>query len=71
MSSVYDAAGGSDGLHRLADAWHQRVMHSGNGPHEEKDQRAIVCFDRAMDDVGLSADGNDNAVSFRCRSRPR
>ena len=105
MSSVYDAVGGSDGLHRLAEAWHQRVMtdeivshafshgfhpqhterlaaywaealggpscfterygdestvvrmHSGNGPHEEMDQRAIACFDRAMDDVGLSADG--------------
>jgi hemoglobin len=30
-------------------------MHSGNGAHEEMDRRAIVCFDRAMDDVGLSA----------------
>lgn len=29
-------------------------MHSGNGVHEEMDQRAIACFDRAMDDVGLS-----------------
>ena len=29
-------------------------MHSGNGPHEEMDQRAIACFDRAMDDVGLA-----------------
>ena len=28
-------------------------MHSGNGPHEEMDRRAIECFDRAMDDVGL------------------
>ena len=28
-------------------------MHSGNGPHEEMDQPAIACFDRAMDDVGL------------------
>ncbi len=101
MLSVYDAAGGSDGLYRLAEAWHRRVMadeivshafshgfhpqhterlatywgevlggpttfterhgdettvvrmHSGNGPHEEMDQRAIACFDRAMDDVGL------------------
>ena len=26
MSSVYDAAGGSDGLHRLAEVWHQRVI---------------------------------------------
>jgi hemoglobin len=29
-------------------------MHSGNGPHEEMDARAIECFDRAMDDVGLA-----------------
>jgi hemoglobin len=26
MQSVYDAAGGSDGLLRLAEAWHARVM---------------------------------------------
>jgi len=104
MPSVYDAAGGSDGLYRLAEAWHQRVMidevvshafshgfhpqhterlaaywaeaiggpttftdrfgdetsvvrmHSGNGPHEEMDEHAIECFDRAMEDVGISAD---------------
>ena len=31
-------------------------MHSGNGPHEEMDQRAIACFDRALEDVGLDAD---------------
>ena len=103
MLSVFDAAGGSAGLHRLAEAWHRRVMtdeivshtfshgfhaqhterlaaywaealggpstftdrygdetavvriHSGNGPHEEMDRRAIECFDRAMDDVGLTA----------------
>ncbi len=29
-------------------------MHSGHGPHEEMDRRAIDCFDRAMDDVGLT-----------------
>ena len=105
MSSVYEVAGGSAGLFRLAEAWHQRVMtdevvshafshgfhprhterlaaywaeglggpstftqrygdetavvrmHSGNGPHEDMDQRAIACFDRAMEDVGISADG--------------
>lgn len=28
-------------------------IHSGNGPHEEMDRRSIVCFERAMDDVGL------------------
>ncbi len=28
-------------------------IHSGNGPHEEMDRRAIACFDDAMADVGL------------------
>jgi hemoglobin len=28
-------------------------MHSGNGPHEEMDRRAIACFDQALVDVGL------------------
>jgi len=103
MQSVYDAAGGDQGLWRLADAWHSRVMadevvshafshgfhpdhterlaaywaealggpasysenygdetavvriHSGNGPHDEMDQRAIQCFDQAMQDIGLTA----------------
>ena len=105
MHSVYEAAGGDEGLFRLADAWHARVMadevvshafshgfrpdhterlaaywaealggpttysdtygdettvvriHSGNGPHEEMDRRAIACFDEAMTDVGIT--GND------------
>jgi Truncated hemoglobins len=30
-------------------------IHSGNGPHEEMDLRAIACFDQAMEDVGLAA----------------
>ena len=28
-------------------------IHSGNGLHEEMDQRAIACFDQALEDVGL------------------
>jgi hemoglobin len=32
-------------------------IHSGNGPHEEMDRRAIACFDQAMDDAGLDAAG--------------
>jgi hemoglobin len=104
MQSVYEAAGGDEGLLRLASAWHSRVMsdevvshafshgfhpehtkrlaaywaealggpntysasfgdessvvrlHSGNGPHEEMDRRAIACFDQALTDVGLSDD---------------
>jgi hemoglobin len=102
MQSVYEAAGGREGLLHLAEAWHRRVMadevvshafshgfhpqhherlaaywaealggptaysddygdetsvvriHSGNGPHEEMDRLAIACFDRALDDVGLT-----------------
>lgn len=104
MVSVYQAAGGSEGMLRLADAWHARVMadevvghafshgfhpehterlaaywaealggpatysagygdetavvriHSGHGLHEEMDRRAVECFDRALEDVGLAGD---------------
>jgi hemoglobin len=31
-------------------------MHSGNGPHDEMDQRAIACFDQALVDTGLAQD---------------
>jgi hemoglobin len=31
-------------------------IHSGNGPHEEMDRRAIECFDRALEDVGFARD---------------
>lgn len=31
-------------------------MHSGNGPHQEMDRRAITCFDQALVDVGLADD---------------
>lgn len=103
MQTVYEAAGGADGLLRLASAWHVRVMadevvshafshgfhsehterlaaywmealggpatysdsygdetsvvrmHSGNGPHEEMDRRAIACFDQALTDVGFAS----------------
>ena len=103
MTSVYEAIGGREGLLRLAEAWHSRVMadevvshafshgfhphhtqrlaaywaealggpatysdtygdetsvvkiHSGNGPHEDMDRRAIACFDQALQDVGLDA----------------
>lgn len=104
MQTVYEAAGGFEGVLRLAHAWHKRVMedevvshafshgfhpqhterlaaywaealggpttyserygdetsvvriHSGNGLHEEMDQRAIACFDLALQDVGLDRD---------------
>lgn len=104
MATVHEAAGGAEGLRRLAHAWHARVMedevvshafshgyhpdhterlaaywvealggptvysdtcgnessvvrmHSGNGPHEDMDRRAIACFDQALVDVGLAGD---------------
>ena len=33
-------------------------LHSGNGPHEEMDARAIACFDQALEDIGLARDGS-------------
>jgi hemoglobin len=104
VPTVYEAAGGAEGVLKLAHAWHARVladdvvshafghgyhpehterlaaywgealggptaysellgdetsvvrMHSGNGPHEEMDRRAIACFDLALTDVGLGGD---------------
>jgi hemoglobin len=31
-------------------------LHSGNGPHDEMDRRAIDCFDEALADAGLTAE---------------
>lgn len=31
-------------------------MHSGNGPHEEMDRRAISCFDGALAEIGITED---------------
>jgi hemoglobin len=104
VTTVYEAAGGYDGILRLAHAWHERVladdvvshafshgfhpqhterlaaywaealggpatyssrhgdetsvvqMHSGKGPHDEMDRRAIACFDQALVDAGLADD---------------
>jgi hemoglobin len=104
MQTLYEAAGGEEGLLRLARAWHARAaadevvghafahgfrsdhverlaaywsealggparfsdalgdetsvvrIHSGNGAHGEMDRRAIDCFDRALEDVGLAGE---------------
>ena len=37
-------------------------LHSGNGPHEEMDRRAIACFDQALKDAGLADDARLRAV---------
>ena len=31
-------------------------LHSGNGEHDEMDERAIACFDAALDEVGVTDD---------------
>ena len=31
-------------------------LHSGNGPHDEMNQRGIACFDQALEDIGLARD---------------
>jgi len=44
------------------DESHVVRLHSGKGPHEEMDRRAIACFDQALIDVGLDADERLRAV---------
>jgi hemoglobin len=40
----------------FGDETHVVRLHSGKGPHEEMDRRAIACFDQALADVGLDVD---------------
>ena len=40
-------------------------IHSGNGPHEEMDRRAIACFDQALADIGLAGAGLAGDGSLR------
>ena len=37
-------------------------LHSGNGPHQEMDRRAIASFDQALVDVGLASDDRRRQV---------
>src|SRR5919201_6775591 len=55
MQTVYEAAGGADGLLRLASAWHARVMadevvsHAfSHGFHPEHDQRLAAYLAEAL-----------------------
>jgi hemoglobin len=52
-----EALGGPDTFSRtMGDETEVVRMHSGNGPHEEMDRRAIACFDEALHDVGLTGE---------------
>src|SRR5438105_11981854 len=46
-------------------------IHSGNGPHEDMDRRAIACFDQVLVDVGVADDEWLRQVRKRCSGRPR
>ncbi|MDR7385094.1 hypothetical protein [Promicromonospora iranensis] len=68
--TIYDAMGGMPAVMALADGPpaytgggspmgdHTGVVraHSGNGPHDEMDARAVGCFVLAMDEAGLPDD---------------
>jgi truncated hemoglobin YjbI len=40
----------------VADHSHAVRLHSGNGPHEQMDGRAVACFVLALDDAGIPND---------------
>ena len=71
MSTVYEAAGGMDGLIRLADAWHRRVMadevvsHAfSNGFHPQHTQRLAAYWAEALGGPATysAAHGDESAV---------
>ena len=52
-----EALGGPpDFTETMADQTTVVRMHSGNGEHQEMDERAIACFAEALDDAGLPED---------------
>jgi hemoglobin len=58
-----EALGGPpDYTERYGDETAVVAIHSGNGPHEEMNDRAIACFDQAMTDVGIGDDDPLRAV---------
>jgi hemoglobin len=58
-----EALGGpADYTERYGDETAVVAIHSGNGPHEEMNDRAIACFDQAMTDVGIGDDDPLRAV---------
>lgn len=52
-----EALGGpADYTASMGDHSHVLQMHAGNGEHPELDERAIACFEGALEDAGLAAD---------------
>jgi hemoglobin len=73
---VYDAAGGADGLLRLANAWHARVMadevvsHAfSHGFHPEHSQRLAAYWAEALGGPSIYTDGyGDETLVVRMHS---
>jgi hemoglobin len=76
MQTVYDAAGGADGLLRLANAWHARVMADGvvshafsHGFHPEHSQRLAAYWAEALGGPSTYTDGyGDETLAVRMHS---
>lgn len=50
-----EALGGpADYTASMGDETHVLRMHAGNGEHLEMDRRAVICFDEALTDVGIT-----------------
>jgi hemoglobin len=47
---------------RFGDETAVERIHSGHGPHDDMDERAVACFDLALRDVGLDNDARLGAV---------
>ena len=48
----------------MADESHVVRLHTGNGPHDEMDRRAVDCFAAALVDAGVPAELHDGLVTW-------
>jgi hemoglobin len=48
----------------MADESHVVRLHTGNGPHDEMDRRAVDCFAAALADAGVPAGLHDELVTW-------
>ncbi|MBI3349307.1 MAG: oxidoreductase [Burkholderiales bacterium] len=56
LAAYWAEAWGGPALYSVRLGSHSGVVrtHSGNGPHEEMDRRAVACFDQALADAGVA-----------------
>jgi hemoglobin len=69
MQSVYEAVGGSEGMLRLAEAWHARVMadeivsHAFSGFHPQHNERLAAYWAEALGGPSTYSDGYGDETS--------